>query len=98
MGAAFRRVIDEMVHDLVLCSRADSTWKAYKAWLRVFGAFLGKFGINSETPTAGVWGQWIEVLIVAVAVLAQCYSLGTVGVLVSAVSACMQDHELRSPS
>jgi hypothetical protein len=85
-----------MVRDLVLCARADSTWKAYKAWMEVFGAFLDKFGLPRK-PSVQRWDQWVEVLVVTVAVLAQCYSLGTVGVAVSAVSACMQDHGLRSP-
>ena len=96
VGDSFRAVVDDMVRDLVLSSRADSTWKAYKAWVEVFGAFLGKFGLDS-TPAERYWDQWIEVLVIAVAVLSQCYSLGTIGVFVSAVSACLQDHELRSP-
>ncbi len=39
----------------------------------------------------------MEVLIIAIAVLAQCYSLGMINVLASAVSAHMQDYGMQSP-
>ena len=39
VGDTFRTMVDGMIHDLVLSSRADSTWKAYKAWVEVFTAF-----------------------------------------------------------
>jgi hypothetical protein len=61
----------------------------------VYSVF-SKFGLSKD-PTVELWDQWVEVLIVTVAVLSQCYSLGTMGVIVSAVSAYMQDHGLRSP-
>jgi hypothetical protein len=85
-----------MVHDLVLCSRAEGTWKAYAAWVEVFQAFLEAFGVPVR-PEVQHWNKWVEVLLVVVAVLSQCYSLGTIGVLLSAVSAYMQDYGLKSP-
>lgn len=95
-GEGFRDCVDSMVHDLVLCSRAEGTWKAYAAWVEVFKAFLGAFGVATR-PEVRSWDQWVEVLVVTVAVLSQCYSLGTIGILLSAVSAYMQDYGLRSP-
>ena len=95
-GEGFRECVDKMVHDLVLCSRAEGTWKAYAAWVEVFQAFLEAFGVPVR-PEVQHWNKWVEVLLVVVAVLSQCYSLGTIGVLLSAVSAYMQDYGLKSP-
>jgi hypothetical protein len=92
----FRGCADSIVRDLVLSSRADDTWKAYRSWVEVFSAFLDRFGVSTE-PVPEHWDDWIEVLIVSIAVLSQCYSLGTVTVLASAVSAYMQDYGMQSP-
>jgi hypothetical protein len=95
-GEGFRGCVDKMVHDLVLCARAEGTWKAYAGWVGVFQAFLGKFGVPLR-PEVELWEKWVEVLLVTVAVLSQSYSLGTISVLISAVSVYMQDYGLRSP-
>jgi hypothetical protein len=92
----YRGAADAMVRDLVLSSRADDTWKAYRAWMEVFWAFLDRFEVSAE-PAPEHWEDWMEVLIIAIAVLAQCYSLGTINVLASAVSAHMQDYGMQSP-
>jgi len=95
-GEGFRSFVDQMIHDLVLSSRAQGTWKVYKAWVEVFFAFLGKFELDTR-PCEELWAQWVEVLLVAVAVLSQCYSLSTVSILASAVSAFTQDYGMRTP-
>jgi len=96
VGQGFQETVNLMVRDLVLCSRSDATWLAYRTWLSVFEAFLEKFGVGVQ-PNEDNWDHWLEVLVVAVAVLAQSYSLGTMGVFVSAVAARLHDSELRSP-
>ena len=93
---SFRQWAGHLVHDLVLSSRSESTWKAYKAWMEVFQAFLDKFGVEKH-PDRAVKLDWIEVLAVVVAVFSQCYGASTIGVFVSAVSSHMQDYEIGSP-
>jgi site-specific DNA-cytosine methylase len=89
----------KVAHDLVLSSRSDSTWKHYRAWIGVFQAWLRTFGVSSEPGgnDEALWEQWVQVLIVEVAVLSQCYALGTVAIAVTAVATYMQDHGMRSP-
>ena len=48
-------------------------------------------------PEASVWGPWMEVLLDSVALLGLCYSMSTLDVYVSAVSAFMQDAGMASP-
>lgn len=95
-GTGFKRFVDQVIHDLVLSARSQATWKAYKAWVDVFFAFLSVFGVDSE-PRPELWNEWVEVLVVVVAVLALCYSWNTLAVLSAAVSAFMQDHGMGSP-
>jgi hypothetical protein len=94
--SGFRIWLKELQHDLILSSRSDATWKAYRAWVQVFAAWCAVFGV-SITPTKDLWQDWVEVLSAAVAVLSLCYSVGTLQVFTSAVSAFMQDAGMPSP-
>jgi hypothetical protein len=95
-GSGFAIWLKELQHDLILSSRSDATWKAYRAWVQVFAAWCGVFNV-STTPAKELWNDWVEVLSAAVAVLALCYSVGTLQVFTSAVSAFMQDAGMQSP-
>jgi hypothetical protein len=78
--------VNAVIGDLLVSARADSTWKAYVAWVEVFIEFLKKLNIPLQ-PVAANWEQWVQALLTVVAVLSQCYSAGTIGIVVSAVSA-----------
>jgi hypothetical protein len=80
----------------MVSSRADATWRAYVAWVEVFMAFVENLG-QPMSPRKEHWDEWVQVLLVVVATLSQCYSVSTVGILVSAVSSFMQDHGMPSP-
>jgi hypothetical protein len=95
-GDGFLGFVNSVVGDLMVSSRADSTWKAYLAWVEVFMEFVKKFNITT-VPSVGVWEDWVNVLLTVVATLSQSYSAGTVGIAVSAVSAFMQDNGMGSP-
>lgn len=95
-GAGFSAWLSRVQHDFILFSRADGTWRAYKAWLGVYFAWLEVWGVQGDL-SAQVYDQWIEVLAAAVACLAMCYSMGTISIFVSAVSAYMQDMGFASP-
>ena len=95
-GPGFKEWLRQVQHDLVLSSRAESTWKAYRAWVEVFEAWLGVYEV-SKSPAEQNWEDWVEVLSATVTVLAMHYSVGTLQVFTSAVSAYMQDSGMCSP-
>ena len=95
-GESFLGFVNGVVGDLMVSSRADSTWKAYLAWVEVFMEFVKVFGLET-VPSPEVWDSWVQVLLTVVATLSQCYSAGTVSIVVSAVSAFMQDNGMPSP-
>lgn len=95
-ATAYRAFVQALRRDLLLSARSDSTWRAYKGWVECFRAWLLVYGLPLE-PAEGLWGPWMEVLLDSVAVLGLCYSMGTLDVYVSAVSAYMQDGDMQSP-
>jgi hypothetical protein len=95
-GDGYAAFVQALRKDFVLSARSEATWKAYRAWVTCFGAFLESYGL-SFNPVAAVWEEWVEVLADSVALLGICYSMGSVDVYVSAVSAFMQDGGMQSP-
>jgi hypothetical protein len=95
-GNGFKQFVAEVRRDLLVAARSDTTWRAYKAWVECFRAWLLKYGLPVE-PSAGLWDAWMEVLMDSVAILGLCYAMGTLDVYTAAVSAFMQDGGMRSP-
>jgi hypothetical protein len=95
-ATAYRKFVHNLRRDLLLSARSDSTWKAYKSWVECFRAWLLVYELPLE-PAEELWVPWMEVLLDSVAVLGLCYSMGTLDVYVSAVSAYMQDGAMQSP-
>lgn len=96
VGPKFGSFVTALVHDFVLASRSDTTWKAYAAWVECFQAWLVRYGVPLQ-PSQELWDAWLVVLICSTAILALSYSTGTLDVYVAAVSAYMQDSGLESP-
>ena len=95
---SFREFAGMLRRDFVLASKSDATWKQYDGWKRCFWAWLDVYGLDfAPSKDPEIWNLWVDVLSDAVAVMAVCYSVGTLDVLVSAVSAYMQHGGMASP-
>ena len=95
-GMSFREFADAARRDLLLSARSDATWKQYRSWVDCFAAWLHRYGLTAA-PHQDLWGEWVNILCDAVSVLGMSYSMGTLDVFVSAVSAYMQDNGMDSP-
>ena len=96
---SFREFAGMLRRAFVLASKSDATWKQYDDWKRCFWAWLDVYGLDfAPSKDPKIWNLWVDVLSDAVAVMAVCcYSVGTLDVLVSAVSAYMQHGGMASP-
>ena len=97
-GAQFKDFAAALRRDFVLASKSPETWKQYNGWKRCFWAWLEKYGLDIR-PELGqaCFSKWVDVLSDAVAVMAICYSMGTIDVFVSAVSCYMTHGGMASP-
>jgi hypothetical protein len=95
-GSGFGAFVAAVRRDLLLSARSDATWKAYKGWVECFRAWLFRYGCEVD-PRPELWVIWVEVLIDSICILGLCYAMGTLDVYSAAVSAFMQDGNMRSP-
>lgn len=86
-----RRLAD----DFAVKAQAEATWRQYAAWYEVFEAFCEVFGVGLEEDDDHA--QRVEMLRVAVALMAGSYAMGTLEIFVSAVSERFRQHEWASP-
>ena len=82
-----------LADDYAIKSKAQATWKAYRAWYQVFTAFCDLF----EVKVKALWGEKVEVLRVSCALMAEVYAVGTISIYATAVSCFMQMQGLKSP-
>ena len=94
----FRELAGSLRRDFVIASKSDETWKQYDSWKKCFWAWLDAYDLDFEpSQDEETWSLWVEVLSDAVAVMAICYAVGTLDVMVSAVSCYMQHGGMASP-
>ena len=89
-GMGFKELASALRKDFVVASKSPETWKQYNGWKRCFWAWLEKYGLDVRpVKSRECFEAWVDVMSDAVAVMALCYSVGTLDVFVSAVSSYM---------
>ena len=73
----------DLVHDFLVLSRADSTWKMYSRWWGVFVEWCQRAGLEMVQANGESMRREMEA---SVAVLGKEYAASTMGVYAAAVS------------